>query len=135
MHTALPYPEPRPALSLWAVAERVAPLSDTVVAAVQMFGDVRAEREDGTTLIRFSAARLAREDMRLVLGEAVARAAQVSIVWDEQEEQLLDVLDAAPLIPRARLTALGRPRHPNPYAEARMRGTVRDRLADQAAAA
>ena len=105
------------------------------MAAVLAFGDLREEREDGATLIRFSPARLDHEDMRLLLGEELARAAHVSVIWDDEEEQLLSVLDAAPLLPPARLPPTADFRAGNRYADARMRGTARERGRARAIAA
>jgi hypothetical protein len=84
-------------LSLWVKPAAVEAPSSSVVAAVLTFGDVHEPREDGTVLIRFSAQRLEQVDMALVLGEACARAQDVSVVWDEREEQIVSVIDLAPL--------------------------------------
>jgi hypothetical protein len=101
----------------------VAAPGERVVAAVLQFGDVRDEREDGTTLIRFTRSRLEREDMQMLLGEDLYRALDVSLIWDEGEDQLLRVLDVAPLRRgRARTTPLNR------YADAHMRSFPRERL-------
>jgi hypothetical protein len=110
----------RAPLSLWDsapahIAADDAPPAD-VVAAVLQFGDIREEREDGNVVIRFSPLRIEFEDVRLLLGEARARALDVSVVWDEAEVQVVSVQDLAPL--RA-ARALGR--RGNAYAQARMR--------------
>jgi hypothetical protein len=116
-------PPPAASMSLWGVPDPVAEPREGVVAAVLQFGDVREEREDGTTLIRFTRSRLEREDMQLLLGEDLYRALDVSLIWDEAEDQLLRVLDVAPLRRgRARPTALNR------YADAHMRSFPRERL-------
>ena len=91
------HPETRSALSLWVEPASVAPPPSEVVAAVLAFGDLHEFREDGSTQIRFSPARLDQEDMRLILGEARGRALDVSVLWDEREEQVLAVIDLAPL--------------------------------------
>ena len=95
------FPETRSALSLWAESAPSPPPSSEVVAAVLAFGDLYEPREDGSTLIRFSPARLEQEDMRLILGEARGRALDVSVLWDDREEQVLAVIDLAPLRPAA----------------------------------
>ena len=116
------FPAARPAVSIWAQPSPVAPPSDRVVAAVLQFGDVWDEREDGLTLIRFTPERLAMGDMRELLGSETARAEDVSILWDDREEQLVRVIDTAPL----RAASDERPTG-NAYADARMRGYRRYR--------
>jgi hypothetical protein len=117
-------------MSLWGVPDPVAAPREAVVAAVLQFGDVREEREDGTTLIRFTRNRLEREDMQMLLGEDLYRALDVSLIWDEAEDQLVRVLDVAPLRQgRARATP------PNRYADAHMRSFPRERLWREAVAA
>jgi hypothetical protein len=117
-----PFPASRPAVSLWTAPVRTTPPSSAVVAAVLAFGDVREEREDGLTLVRFSRERLAIGDLDELLQGETERALDVSLLWDEREEQLVRVLDNRPL--RA-----GREDGPtgNSYADARMRGYRRHR--------
>jgi hypothetical protein len=116
-------PPPAASMSLWGACEPVAAPCEGVVAAVLQFGDVREEREDGTTLIRFTRSRLEREDMQMLLGDDLYRALDVSLIWDEAEDQLVRVLDVAPLRRgRARTPA------PNRYADAHMRSFPRERL-------
>lgn len=90
-------PRPRAMRSLWATPVPVEPPSERVLAAVLQFGDIREEREDGTVMIRFSGGRLDREDLRLLLDDERERAEEVSILWDEAEAQVLEVMDAGPL--------------------------------------
>ena len=113
------YPQARAPLSLWATPVPAPPPSASVVAAVVAFGDVVEEREDGETLIRFSPARLEREDMQLLLGSDLDRALDVSVIWDAEEEQIVRVLDTARLQP---VTAA--PGGANCYARAKMRGAT-----------
>ena len=113
---ARPFSAARPALSLFVPAEPTAPPSERVVAAVLEFGDVREERQDGLVTVRFTAARLDRENMALMLGEERARAGDVSILWDEAQGEMVRVVDLAPL--RAGREAADRS---NRYAAARLR--------------
>ncbi len=132
---ALAYPTPQTALSLWAVAAAAPPPSAEVVAAVVMFGDLLEHREDGTTCIRFSRARLEREDVALTLGPDRDRALGVSVIWADGEEQIVRVIDAGPLEPAPERDR-GGARPANRYARARMRGAVRPRyMMDDGAAA
>ena len=95
--TRRPFAAAKPATSLFSTAVAVAPPSEAVVAAVLQFGDVREEHEDGLVTLRFTASRLEREDMVLVLGEERDRARDVSIVWNEAEAEMVRVIDLAPL--------------------------------------
>jgi hypothetical protein len=127
------FPAARPALSQWAFANPVAPPSSRVIASVLQFGDIWQTREDGTTLIRFSDARLEQDDMKLLLDDERQRAADISLIWDDQEEQLLQVLDGGGL--RQPPAAPGGPTG-NSYADTRMRGFPRhEPYADHARAA
>jgi hypothetical protein len=92
-----PFIAAKPAVSLFAASVIVAPPSERVVAAVLQFGDVREEHDDGLVTLRFTAARLERDDMALVLGEECGRARDVSIVWDEAQCEMVRVIDLAPL--------------------------------------
>jgi hypothetical protein len=92
-----PFVAAKPARSLFAPPRPVSPPSERVVAAVLQFGDVREERQDGLTTVRFSAERLGQDDMALVLGEERERARDVSVLWDEAECEMVRVIDLAPL--------------------------------------
>ncbi len=92
-----PFTAAKAAASLFCAPAAVAPPSEQVVAAVLQYGDVREEHEDGRVTLRFTAARLEREDMTLLLGEDRARARDISIVWDETECEMVRVIDLAPL--------------------------------------
>ena len=118
------------AMSLWGIADSVPAPGERVVAAVLQFGDVREDREDGMTLIRFTRSRLEREDMQMLLGADLYRALDVSLIWDEAEDQLVRVLDVAPLR-HGRIRATP----PNRYADAHMRSFPRERLWREPAAA
>jgi hypothetical protein len=123
-------PPPAAPMSLWGVEDPVAAPGERVVAAVLQFGDVRDERDDGTLLIRFTRSRLEREDMQMLLGDELYRALDVSLIWDEAEDQLVRVLDVAPLRQgRVRPTPFNR------YADAHMRSFPRERLWRESAAA
>jgi len=116
-------PTPAAPMSLWSAPDPVAAPAERIVAAVLQFGDVREDREDGTTLIRFTRSRLDREDMQMLLGEDLYRALDVSLIWDEAEDQLVRVLDVAPL-----RQGDARAKPPNRYADAHMRSFPRERL-------
>ncbi|WP_174299984.1 hypothetical protein [Caulobacter sp. S45] len=92
-----PFTAAKGAISLFSAPLIVAPPSEQVVAAVLQYADVREEHDDGRVTLRFTAARLAREDMALLLGEACVRARDISIIWDEAECEMVRVIDLAPL--------------------------------------
>ena len=92
-----PFTAAKGAISLFSASVPVAPPSERVVAAVLQYADVREEHDDGRATLRFTAARLERDDMVLLLGEERERARDVSIVWDEEECEMVRVIDLAPL--------------------------------------
>lgn len=110
----------RPAASLWARAATLAPPSSALVSAVLVFGDLHEAREDGTTAIRLSPQRLNPGDLRMLLGAEEARALDVTVLWDEREEQVVQVIDAGPFRREPEPGPTG-----NAYADARMRGFPR----------
>ena len=127
--TYRPFTAARAAVSLFSAPVPAAPPSERVVAAVLQYADVREEHDDGLATLRFTAARLEREDMALLLGDERTRALDVSIVWDEAECEMVRVIDLAPL--RAGRDGVDQA---NRYANARKR-TLRPAYAPQAAAA
>ena len=94
---ARPFVAAKRAMSLFSAPVAVTPPSEQVVAAVLQYGDVREEQDDGRVTLRFTAARLEREDMILLLGDERQRARDVSVVWDETECEMVRVIDLAPL--------------------------------------
>ena len=70
-------------------------LPGSVVDAVLRFHDQAEEQGAGRTLLRLSEKRLRAPEVKKALGKLVARAANVSIVWDEDESQIIRVLEAA----------------------------------------
>ena len=77
-----------------ATFERPA-LPGVVVDAVLRFHDQAEEQGAGRTLLRLSPKRLRQPEVKRALGKLAARAAGVSIVWDEDESQIIRVLEAA----------------------------------------
>lgn len=72
------------------------PLPGAVVTAVVQFSDILVDQGGGRTLMRLSDTRLAEPEVRSWLGEAAARAAGVSVLWDEREEEIVRVFEAPP---------------------------------------
>lgn len=72
------------------------PLPGAVVTAVVQFSDILVDQGGGRTLMRLSDSRLADPEVRTWLGEAAGRAAGVSVLWDEREEEIVRVFEAPP---------------------------------------
>jgi hypothetical protein len=118
----------RPAASLWARGVHVPPPTAAVVDAVIAHGDLIEERGEGTVLIRVSPERVEKCGLRALLGDDWARALDVSVEWDEREEQIVRVLDRAPLRAASEDGPTG-----NAYADRRLRGFPRAERARAAA--
>jgi hypothetical protein len=73
-----------------------APSAD-VINAVLQYADIEEDLGGGRTLNRLSAKRLRQREIRKVLGPAIARAAEISVVWDERQGQIDRVYDSAAL--------------------------------------
>ncbi len=76
-------------------AMRAAPPSGDLVNAVLQYADLQTDMGGGRTLLRLSARRLADPVIRSPLGREAPRLADVAVVWDEVEEEIFRVLDAA----------------------------------------
>lgn len=66
-----------------------------VVDAVLRFHDEEQDQGAGRTLLRLSRRRLRDREIRAALGELTERAANVSILWDNREDEIIRVLEAA----------------------------------------
>lgn len=71
------------------------PLPAAVVDAVLRYHDEEQDQGAGRTLLRCSQKRLRQHDVRQALGALAARAANVSILWNERESEIIRVLEAA----------------------------------------
>ena len=77
-----------------AAFERPA-LPGSVVDAVLRFHDEAQDQGAGRTLLRLSERRLRAPEVKKALGKLAQRAANVSILWNEDESQIIRVLEAA----------------------------------------
>lgn len=66
-----------------------------VVDAVLRFHDEEQDQGSGRTLLRLSQRRLRQREVKAALGKLTERAANVSILWDEREDEIIRVLEAA----------------------------------------
>lgn len=76
---------------------RTAPVSAAMISAVLDFADIHRDLGGGRTLMRLSPERVLRADIILLLGRDAARAADIGLVWNDREDQLVRVIDDAAL--------------------------------------
>lgn len=77
-----------------AAFERPA-LPGSVIDAVLRFHDEAQDQGSGRTLLRLSEKRLRAPEVKKALGKLARRAANVSILWNEDESEIIRVLEAA----------------------------------------
>lgn len=97
----------------------------TVAAVVRQFGEAE-EREDGLTLYRLTTTQLADRDINAMLGADQERARDISVLWDDREEELVEVIDQAAIRPTTPMLS---------YAELKVRSDRRLRYPRYARAA
>lgn len=78
-----------------AVAKTVAPPSGDLINAVLQYADVMQDMGGGRTLLRLSAQRMADPVIAGPLGREAHRLVDVAILWDDEEDEIFRVLDAA----------------------------------------
>ncbi|MDB5424055.1 MAG: hypothetical protein JWQ29_1471 [Phenylobacterium sp.] len=78
----------------FAQVERPA-LPGSVIDAVLRIHDEDQDQGSGRTLLRLSKKRLRDAEVAAALGDQKKRAANVSILWNEHESQIIRVLEAA----------------------------------------
>lgn len=76
-------------------ALRHAPPSGELISAVLQYADVTSDLGGGRTLLRLSVRRRDDAVIRASLGREAARLADVAVIWDEDEDEIFRVLDAA----------------------------------------
>lgn len=69
------------------------PLPGAVVDAVLRYHDQAEDQGGGRTLLRLSEQRLHDAEVEEALGGHTDRAARVSILWNEREEEIIRVLE------------------------------------------
>lgn len=72
-----------------------------MIDAIVRFADVRRDLGAGRVELRLSSGRLAQAEVMLALGGDLRRAGEVGVVWDEDEEEVIRVVDDARLKPAA----------------------------------
>ena len=87
---------PRPAAAqIEAVTFERPALPGVVVDAVLRFHDQATDQGAGRTLLRLSEKRLRAPEVKRALGKLARRAANVAVLWDEDESEISRVLEAA----------------------------------------
>ena len=76
-------------------AMRGAPPSGELINTVLQYADVSSDLGGGRTLLRLSARRMADAVITGPLGREAPRLADVAVIWDEAEDEIFRVLDAA----------------------------------------
>lgn len=70
-------------------------LSGETISNILRFADIEEDLGGGRVLNKLSERRLTDAEVRAAFGPDLARAAAVSVVWDEREGQIARVYDAA----------------------------------------
>jgi len=70
-------------------------LTGETISNILRFADIEEDLGGGRVLNKLSERRLSDAEVRAAFGPDLARAAQVSVVWDEREGQIARVYDAA----------------------------------------
>ncbi|WP_269716725.1 hypothetical protein [Caulobacter sp. NIBR2454] len=73
------------------------PLSSDMISAVLSFADLAEPAGVGRTKLRISPQRLSQADVLTVMGGAAGRLADITVVWNEREGQVVRVIDDAQL--------------------------------------
>ena len=74
-----------------------APVSAAMISAVLDFADIHRDLGGGRTLLRLSPERVLRADIILLLGRDAERAADIGLVWNDREDQIVRIIDDAAL--------------------------------------
>ena len=71
------------------------PASGALLNAILQYADVHQDLGDGWALLRLSARRRKDPVITALLGREARRLAEVAIIWDEREDEIVRVLDDA----------------------------------------
>jgi hypothetical protein len=70
--------------------------SGALINAVLGYADVELDMGGGKVMLRMSEDRLTDPVIRKALGREAARLADISVIWDEREDQIFRIIDSAP---------------------------------------
>ena len=72
------------------------PPSGALINAILEHADIRQDLGDGMVMLRLSQRRINNREVRRGLGKQAERLRQMSLVWDEDDGQIVQVCDGAP---------------------------------------
>jgi hypothetical protein len=70
--------------------------SGALINAILGYADIQLDMGGGKTMLRMSEERLTDPVIRKALGREAARLADISVIWDEREDQIFRIIDSAP---------------------------------------
>ena len=71
------------------------PPSGTLINAILQYADIQQDLGSGQVLLRLSERRRADRVIKELLGREAGRLAEVAIVWDDHEDEILRIVDGA----------------------------------------
>ena len=69
--------------------------SGALISAVLSYADVQVDMGGGKVMLRMSQDRATDPVIRKPLGREAARLGEVSVIWDEREDQIFRIIDSA----------------------------------------
>ena len=69
--------------------------SGALINAVLSYADIQVDMGGGKVMLRLSPERMTDPVIRRPLGREAARLAEVSVIWDEREDQIFRIIDGA----------------------------------------
>jgi hypothetical protein len=69
--------------------------SGALINAVLAYADIQLDMGGGKIMLRMSAERMTDPVIRQPLGREAARLGEVSVIWDEREDQIFRIIDSA----------------------------------------
>jgi hypothetical protein len=85
----------RPALALVAAPEPHQPPSGALINVILEYADIQQDLGGDRCILRLSARRMKDPVIKAILGREARRLAEISILWDEQEGEIIRVRDDA----------------------------------------
>jgi hypothetical protein len=70
--------------------------SGALINAVLAYADIQLDMGGGKLMLRMSEDRLTDPVIRKPLGREAARLADISVIWDEREDQIFRIIDSSP---------------------------------------
>ena len=70
--------------------------SGALINAILGYADIQLDMGGGKLMLRMSEERLTDPVIRRQLGREAGRLADISVIWDEREDQIFRIIDSAP---------------------------------------